>query len=375
MNFYLSNEHRKYMGLKPLKSNYDLVKIKKGKFEEYYLFFNGSKIEKVIYYNISNRCIQMREDDVNYETTENRSIVLPKTDRGKQRKLNGSAIDSFNSEGNYFWISKTKGDKYGNAIIGNYTTQRTFYSDKYIEHCSNLEDIEKWCNEFVKNSTEEDLLEVQEFSKGKRQHINYKEGDYFRVKLGRNQYTYGRILLDIYKGNKNKSLNYWNRLMGRALIVEIFHILTDRKDVSIHELKNLKTFPAQHIMDNNLYYGDYEIIGNNKLPDNVAYTIMYGIDFSNDGIKITFQCGKIHLEIPYEEKKFYGYFYNNGSGFHIDEDEKLITQCLKENSNKPYWEKYGYREDLRNPKYREILLKILKDLKLENLTKLYIDEI
>ena len=45
MNFYLSNEHRKYMGLKPLKSNYDLVKIKKGKFEEYYLFFNGSKIE------------------------------------------------------------------------------------------------------------------------------------------------------------------------------------------------------------------------------------------------------------------------------------------------------------------------------------------
>ena len=52
-----------------------------------------------------------------------------------------------------------------------------------------------------------DLLEVQEFSKEKRKHIKYREGDYFRVKLGRDKYTYGRILLDVYKGVKNKTLN------------------------------------------------------------------------------------------------------------------------------------------------------------------------
>ena len=28
MNFYLTNEHRKYFGLKPIKSNYDLIKLK-----------------------------------------------------------------------------------------------------------------------------------------------------------------------------------------------------------------------------------------------------------------------------------------------------------------------------------------------------------
>lgn len=39
MNFYLTNEHRKYFGLKPIKSNYDLIKLKKKNHEEYYIFF------------------------------------------------------------------------------------------------------------------------------------------------------------------------------------------------------------------------------------------------------------------------------------------------------------------------------------------------
>lgn len=85
MNFYLSNEHRKYMGLKLVMPNYDLVKIKKNEFEEFYLFFNENKIVKLISYNISNNYIQMVERDVNYETAENRSIVLPKTARGSKK--------------------------------------------------------------------------------------------------------------------------------------------------------------------------------------------------------------------------------------------------------------------------------------------------
>lgn len=373
MNFYLSNEHRKYMGLKLVMPNYDLVKIKKNEFEEFYLFFNENKIVKLISYHISNNYIQMTERDVNYETAENRSIVLPKTARGNKRKLISSVIESFNGEGNYFAISKNLKSENGHAIIGNYTTQRTFFEDSYIKECTSLKDIEKWCNNYVSECTEKDLIEVQEFSNAKRQHVKYKEGDYFRVKLGRGIYTYGRILLDIYKGVKNKSLNYWNIFMGRALVVEVFHILTDRKDISIEELKKLKTFPSQHIMDNNLYYGDYEIIGNETLPNNVLYPIMYGRSISNiDPDKIIFQCGKIHIEIPYEKDKLYGNFLNSGIGFSINQDKKLIEQCIKEKSNNPYWEKYKYynEKDLRSPKNREVLIKILKEFKLDNLMEL-----
>lgn len=59
MNFYLTNEHRKYFGLKPIKSNYDLIKLKKKNQEEYYLFFHNTIIVKIIKYFTSNAMIQM----------------------------------------------------------------------------------------------------------------------------------------------------------------------------------------------------------------------------------------------------------------------------------------------------------------------------
>ena len=67
MNFSLSNEHRKYMGIQPVKPNFDLVKIKKDKYAEFYLFFDGNNIVKVIYNFTSNEYLEMTEKDVNYE--------------------------------------------------------------------------------------------------------------------------------------------------------------------------------------------------------------------------------------------------------------------------------------------------------------------
>ena len=47
MNFCLNNTHRKYMGLKLLKPNYDLKIIKKGDYDEYYLFSMIAKLKKL----------------------------------------------------------------------------------------------------------------------------------------------------------------------------------------------------------------------------------------------------------------------------------------------------------------------------------------
>ena len=374
MNFYLTNEHRRYMGLKPIKENYELLILKNDCFQEFYLFFDGINLVKLIEYSINDEYISMYERDVFYQTNNEKTLILPKTNRGKVRKLTGSVVESLKGEDNYFTIQKRFSDKYGRAIIGNYTNQRTFYEDVYIENCNSLKDIEDWCNKFVSESSEQDLDEVLKFSSEKRKHCSFKEGDYFRVKLGRNQYTYGRILLDVYKGMKNKTLNYWNIVMGKPLIIEIFHILTTRKDVSINELMNLKTFPSQHIMDNCFYYGEYEIIGNGKLPNCISYPIMYGRGISsNDSNKIIFQCGKIHLEKEYNKNQYYGQYLNNGVGFNINLDEKLIERCIKEKSNKQYWKKYEYynKIDLRSPLNHGILTKILNEYGLKELISIY----
>ena len=85
MNFYLNNEHRKYMGLNVLKDKYELVIIKGNSFEEIYLFFEGDYIKKIVEYFISSKFISMCESDTNYKTTNNRTIILPKTEKGKPK--------------------------------------------------------------------------------------------------------------------------------------------------------------------------------------------------------------------------------------------------------------------------------------------------
>lgn len=376
-NFYLNNEHRKYMGLKPLKDSYELMIIKDKYNGEYYLFFDGNVIKKVIKYFISDLEISMQESDVYYETAENRRMVLSKKSKGRPRRLCATIVNSFNGIGNYFFIHGSKKTGYGSAIVGNYTTQRTFYQDDDIPDCASFLKIEEWCNKYVLESSEEDLRAVEEFSCAKRKHVAYRAGDYFRVKFGRNQYTYGRILMDVYKSTKS-GLQYWNIFMGRALIVETFHILTNRCDVTIQELESLSTFPAQHIMDNNFYYGDYKIIGHGSLPKNENFPIMYGRSISGiNPDKIIFQWGTIYKEIDYvsnllirrDDFDIMEDFKNNSIGYSICNNPKTIRKCIEAKSNAPYWEDYPYNskrnlQSIENRKYKKLVLKQfgLKDL-------------
>ncbi len=60
-------------------------------------------------------------------TAKGHSIVLPKTSRGKPKKLNFTATQSFKGLGVYFSFTA----RY--VIIANYTTQTTFYYEDLDE--------------------------------------------------------------------------------------------------------------------------------------------------------------------------------------------------------------------------------------------------
>ena len=375
MNWFLNNTHRKYMGLKELKDTYELVTYKGRYNEKFYLFFEQNKIKKVISYLKSDYMLSYREDDVDYVVTEDKKFVYSKKDPNKTKKLNITAINSFNGEGNYFYIYYYVQTNNGHAIIGNYTSQKTFYKDDDVKDITKIKDFQKWCDKYVNDSTDQDLEDVQNFAKEDRKHVKYKEGDYFRVKMGRNLYGYGRILMDVYKRRKH-GFRYWDILMGRPLIIEMFHILTEDSNVSVEKLKKLKTFPSQHIFDNNFYYGDYEIIGNDKLPTIIKYPIMYGRSISAlDPNKIMFQCGEIYREIEYKRDDYIVKedFKNNGIGFYVNIKPKTIMKCIDQGSNNGYWEDYPYiaNEDLRSPQNRNYLKKILQQFNLQYLFDIY----
>ena len=129
--FELTNEQRKYLGLIPVEENWELVKFD----DNIYHYFEDDIIKKEI--TVSEN--YYHESELNEKTVENRTMILPKTKRGKIKKFNYTAVQSFSPLGTYFTFSTAQ------VIIANYTTQRTYYSESFPENENiTIDKLKKW---------------------------------------------------------------------------------------------------------------------------------------------------------------------------------------------------------------------------------------
>ena len=362
LTFELTNEQRKYLGLIPVEEHWELVKFDNG----IYYYFEDDIIRKEItvkenYYH---------ESELNVKTSENRTMILPKTKRGKIKKFNYTATQSFSPFGTYFTFS-TDG-----VIIANYTSQRTYYSETFTEKEKiSLDDLKKWLDKWMKETTEEDLEEIEEFKNAKRKHCKFNEGDFFAFKLSRREWCFGRILMDVSKLRKDenfeKNKNYGlAHLMGKPLIIKVYHKISDNKNIDLKELSECLALPSQPIMDNIFYYGEAVILGNLPLkPEENDMFISVSESISGIDKNIAYlQYGLIYREIPlsdYEKlikdlKIGAQTLRREGIGFVIDTYK--LKECIEAKSNSPFWEKYKKRNvpDLKNPDHIELKRKIFK---------------
>ena len=362
LTFELTNEQRKYLGLIPVEEHWELVKFDNG----IYYYFEDDTIKKEI--KVSKN--YYHESELNEKTTENRTMILPKTKRGKIKKFNYTATESFSPFGTYFTFS-TDG-----VIIANYTSQRTYYSEIFSEKEKiSLDDLKKWLDKWMKETTEEDLEEIEEFKNAKRKHCKFNEGDFFAFKLSRREWCFGRILMDVSKLRKDenfeKNKNYGlAHLMGKPLIIKVYHKISDNKNIDLKELSKCLALPSQPIMDNIFYYGEAVILGNLPLkPEENDMFISVSESISGIDKNIAYlQYGLIYREIPlsdYEKlikelKIGAQTLRREGIGFVIDTYK--LKECIEAKSNYPFWEKYKKRNipDLKNPDYIELKRKIFK---------------
>lgn len=360
--FELTNEQRKYLGLIPVEEHWELVKFDNG----IYYYFEDDIIRKEI--KVSKN--YYHEAELNEKTAENRTMILPKTKRGKIKKFNYTATQSFSPFGTYFTFS-TNG-----VIIANYTTQRTYYSEIFSEKEKiSLDNLKKWLDKWMKETTEEDLEEIEEFKNAKRKHCKFNEGDFFAFKISRREWCFGRILLDVSKLKKDenfkKNKNYGlTNLMGKPLIIKVYHKISDNKNINLKELSKCLALPSQAIMDNIFYYGEVIILGNLPLkPEENDMFISVSESISGIDKNIAYlQYGLIYREIPlsdYEKlikdlKIGPQTLRREGIGFGIYTYK--LKECIEAKSNSPFWEKYKKHNvpDLKNPDHIELKRKIFK---------------
>ena len=360
--FELTNEQRKYLGLIPVEEHWELVKFDNG----IYYYFEDDTIKKEI--KVSKN--YYHEAELNEKTAENRTMILPKTKRGKIKKFNYTATQSFSPFGTYFTFS-TDG-----VIIANYTTQRTYYSEIFSEKEKiSLDNLKKWLDKWMKETTEEDLEEIEEFKNAKRKHCKFNEGDFFAFKISRREWCFGRILMDVSKLRKDenfeKNKNYGlAHLMGKPLIIKVYHKISDNKNIDLKELSKCLALPSQAVMDNIFYYGEAIILGNLPLkPEENDMFISVSESISGIDKNIAYlQYGLIYREIPlsdYEKlikdlKIGAQTLRREGIGFVIDTYK--LKECIEAKSNSPFWEKYKKHNvpDLKNPDHIELKRKIFK---------------
>lgn len=347
--YILSNEDRKYLGLTPIESHWESMDIKNTT-----LFFDGDIIRKMIVYSYSiHQDFTYFECDVFVETAENRSVVLPKTAKGKPKKLNYTATTTFSPMGVYLRYNE------GHLTIGNFTTQKTYFYERLVEEKPYKEKFEKWLQEWKEDTTEADLKDIEIFKNEKRSKQKYKEGDIFCFKINRKEYGFGKIIIDIVKRRKDPKFkedkNYGlDNLMGTALIVKIYHKISNSPEIDIKELENCHSFPLQPMMDNKIFHNEYKIIGHSPVINSDLNEAMISVSpsISHSDLGIAYlQYGLIYKEIPLEkykkhEKESWKNYRNEGIGFSFFIEN--FDECIKEKSNQPYFDVNVY--DLRNPK-------------------------
>lgn len=347
----LSNDQRQCLGLAPVEAHWRRVPVKASPYDDFetVAYLEGDVVRKCV--NSGADCYI--ENQLNERVTPDGRYLLPKTERGKPVLLSSANLKKRTSVGMCLLFSQR-------GAIDLYSSERqcAYFNNRYLppfaDRRGNIERFFQWVEQWCADTTSEDIADIERFARQPRRHVRFREGDVFRFPIDRRLYGYGRVLLN-YDAMRKGNIPFWDVFMGKPVVCSVYHIVTERDDVTAEELEGLRSLPSAVIMDNSLYYGEYPVIGHIPVSQQEDYPILYGRSRdARAGEKLCFQWGRIFREREGAESVLHEMRCNLGSSFQLNCRLDILRQCIEVGSNQPYWEGYypAYvNGDLRNPKF------------------------
>lgn len=243
----LDNTQRHLLGLDPVGDGWEMVEI-----GDNHYFFDGDIVRKVIRVN-ANGSGWYEEEDLFEQTAENRTVVLPKTKRGKPRKLLPSVADSFRPIGMCFRF-------WGNSVLIENKATHCTYCEEEIGRGEAFESLLAWLKRWADETTDDDQEELERFKAARPRRYKYREGDFFAVRTGRHRWAFGRI----FSAGKGVSCDGAdNSGGGRAtLAVGVYLRQESRPFTDIDTLAACGMLPVELVFDDDFHCGNNIIIGN-----------------------------------------------------------------------------------------------------------------
>jgi len=323
--------------------------------------FDGDMLRKVLKVGAETYI----ESELEEQTLEGRTNILPRNGRGKPRPLSFADLERrpLGMHLHYCGLQHQ-------FSIEHMESGRTYYNANLdMKMPANLKEFAAWAERWEKETTPADMEELAALLKRKKpQKMPYQEGDFFRYPLGRRQFGYGRILLDYNKQRRRKE-PFWDILKGvsrHPLLVMPYRIISSDPTLAVEGMRLLPVMPSFYMEDYHIALGDYPIIGHLPLePDELDFPIHYGrsIPWQKEP-KVIFQCGNIYQEfLGAEPLQYCDHFRSCGVAQEIFTQRYTLERCIADGNNSLYWVEKGY--DLRSPAFRPNLEGVCQQMGLD----------
>ena len=299
----LNNGQRPYFGLDSIDPKWEGVALKPG----IALFYDGDAIKKFIVFRPNDYYAEFMECDMNLQT-RGRELILPKTDKGKLKKITFSSISAETPSGCVFKLYYGNRQSLAVYCPRNHLTLPISPDLKF----KSLRDYQAWKDEYIATCPKDYFEKIERMKITPHRTIKYYNGDIFRFEIDREYYGFGIILGQLKPMRKQKlipKLHLLDSVMCVPLIVRLFNFRTKNKDISVDELTESPMLPARFLADNGIIWGKYEIIGNKMLEVN-------DIDFP------------VQVGYTQSEPRLFRFCWGNGMAItdKVDEVEKILSQ-------------------------------------------------
>ncbi|MWC29795.1 immunity 26/phosphotriesterase HocA family protein [Paenibacillus sp. MMS18-CY102] len=261
LSFRLTNEHRPYFGLNQIEEDWEEVEIKRGTI----VFYQGNTIRKVIHFDFF-RTFTYKEFDTELSTNA-RQFIMPKTARGKEKKITPTNLLSPMPTGCTFYVSFTSGGYRSmvHAYNGRNNISLPIDGDKNLSHISELE---SWIRHYINTCPANYFDKVNKMREMPHRTIKYKVGDVFRFEIDREHYGFGLIIGEFKQLVKHVPKNHpWHILMTVPLLIRMFEIKTKDQDIALDDVYSHRLLRADVMSDTEMIWGTHEIVGNKKLVE------------------------------------------------------------------------------------------------------------
>lgn len=279
----LTNEERRYFGLEPILPDWERYIIKPG----YTVYFDGDVIRKII--SMSTYSSGGWENFLSYIETDNeihtrdRQVVLPRTKRGKEKKLNYTSVDGMRPTGCSFQMN-LRNPRYNSSLRVWNVKNSIYLPIVFPDDLDTLAQFREWLTSFMAACPVDYFDKVERMKHTPHRTIKYFNGDIFRFEIDLEHYGFCLIIGQLRKMQKNGLLrdeHILNDISGVPLLVRLYLLKTTDKDLPVEQITVHPLGRTFIMMDNQVIWGVYEIVGNKALGESdIAFPIQAGQSIS-----------------------------------------------------------------------------------------------